>query len=93
MNQVLTGHCGYRKYLYSLGFEEWPDCSTCEGVAEDAQAVFSTYPKFENSRRNLESELNAHLTVENLVRNVVQPNTVWDAVVVMVKRIQQRLKE
>lgn len=49
--------------------------------------IFFRYPRFECLRRNLETELNTRLMEENLARYMVQSDTVWDAAIVMMKRI------
>ncbi|CAD7082255.1 unnamed protein product [Hermetia illucens] len=89
LTQFLTGHGGYRSYLYRFGLDESPDCPTCEGTAENEEHVFFACPRFKSSRRKLETELNTRLTV---IRYMVQSNTTWDAVEAIVKRIHQQLK-
>lgn len=54
---LLNGHGGCRKYHCSFGLDESPNCPTYEGAVEVAKYVFFACPRFESSKKKIETGL------------------------------------
>ena len=55
LTQFLSGHGGYRAYLYRFGHDESPCCPRCGNVAENAEHVVFECPTFTAHRTRLEA--------------------------------------
>lgn len=92
LTQLLTGHGGFRAYLYRFRRAESPLCPECE-VDEDAEHVIVDCPRFQGERGELRAALHwpGQLTPEYLGRALLSGPTRWEAVASFAAQVMRRL--
>ena len=92
LTQFLSGHGGYRAYLYRFGRDDSPYCPTCVMIPEDAEHVVFNCPRFAAHRAEAEIDAEARLTPENIVDHMLASETSWRAVEKLMKAIHNLLR-
>lgn len=91
LTQFLTGHGGYRNYLYKFGLDESPNCPVCI-EAEDAEHVIFKCSRFADIRSALETELGSTITPENIVGFMLTSEEKWNLISKFVTQISMMLR-
>ncbi|CAD7089303.1 unnamed protein product [Hermetia illucens] len=92
LTQFLSGHGGYRAYLYRFGRDDSPYCPTCVMIPEDAEHVVFNCPRFVAHRAEAEINTEARLTPENVADHMLASETSWRAVEKLMKAIHNLLR-
>ena len=91
ITQFLSGHGGYRNYLYRFGLDTSPECPTCPHQNEDPEHVVFHCPRFAHERQQVEEETGTRLTIRNIIDMMTQKKENWDKICEMLKRIHSKL--
>lgn len=79
LTQFLTDHGCFRKYLHRFKLDDNEDCPTCN-VAENAEHVFFTCPRYNNERDQLQEHLNKRITPDNIVNIMLNAADSWSSI-------------
>ena len=93
LTQFLSGHGGYRAYLYRFGRDDSPYCPQCANIPEDAEHVFFHCPRFETQRATLEATTGEHFTPENIMELMVKAKGIWTEVEKVITAIGKKLRQ
>lgn len=85
LTQFLSGHGGYRKYLFKFGHDDSPLCPTCNEEEDTDHAIFRC-PRFDDVR-------NDNMTTETMVLYMLENDNNWDECVQWITTIQLHLRE
>ena len=92
LTQFLSGHGGYRAYLYRFGHDESPWCPRCGNVAGNVEHVVFECPRFTAHRTRLEAIADRRLTPGNIVEFMLESTEAWNQVVIELKMIHEQLR-
>lgn len=90
LTQFLSGHGGYRSYLYRFGLDESPMCPCCN-VLENPEHVVFFCPRFKEERERAEETVAQSLNVGNIVNILIKDERCWEAICNMVSCIHKQL--
>ena len=93
LTQMLTGHGCFREYLHKYKHEDSPECTICHELEEDARHVFFACPRFDSQRRKLESILDATISPENLVQQMLTSKLAWSATTEFARNVIVELRK
>ena len=79
LTQFLSGHGGYRSYLYRFKLDSSPRCPECPNEDETAEHVVFKCPRFNNIRREIEAFIGETLSVTNVITVMLQSESYWNA--------------
>ncbi|KAH8332940.1 hypothetical protein KR074_012324, partial [Drosophila pseudoananassae] len=85
LTQFLTGHGGYRKYLYRFGHDESPVCPNCPGADEDPEHILYNCRRYRASVGSLPDP-------EQLVEFMCSSQEQWDWVSQLIAYTQGDLR-
>ncbi|KAI8122657.1 Retrovirus-related Pol polyprotein from type-1 retrotransposable element R1 2 [Lucilia cuprina] len=92
LTQFLTGHGGYRCYLYKFGLDTTPNCPYCKTQTEDAEHVMFCCPRFENARLSIEIVIGRVINVANIIDVAMEKEENWDVVCSFIKEVHEKLR-
>lgn len=92
ITQFLTGHGGYRSYLYRFGHDDSPNCPTCHNQEETAEHVAFVCQRFGEERRRLESNLCLSLSPENIIGVMIATEENWDRITRFLVYVNEELR-
>lgn len=92
LTQMLSGHGCFRAYLHRFKHDDFPECPSCPGVAEDAEHVFFVCPRFTMLRNDLETILEQSITPETLVNAMLTSKAAWNATSAFATEVLQDLR-
>lgn len=85
LTQFLTGHGGYREYLFKYRHEDSPQCPACPGCGEDPEHVLYHCPRYLSGATPLPP-------VEELIEHMMESDANWNAVAKRIVSIQNDLR-
>jgi len=85
LTQFLTGHGGYRKYLYRFKHEDRPECPNCPNSSEDPEHVLYHCPRYRALTVVVPSP-------ENLIAFMLQTEENWRNASQLITGIQSDLR-
>lgn len=80
ITQLLTGHGCFRAYLHRFKRSDSPNCHHCGDATEDAEHVFFQCPFYEETREELERNLDHTISPENIVEHMLRSQAAWNKV-------------
>ena len=90
LTQFLSGHGGYRSYLYRFGLDTTPYCPHCPNREENPEHVVFHCPRFNQERREAEEVIGC-LNVQNIISVMLNKKEHWDIICSMIKSIHEKL--
>ena len=93
LTQFLTGHGGYRSYLYRFGHDDSAMCPACPEEEENVEHVMLTCKRFKEERRNLEWQLGQHITPENVVDIMMSSQENWNRIKGFITHVNESLRK
>lgn len=85
LTQFLSGHGGYRKYLYRFGHDDSPMCPTCDAVEDTEHAVFYC-SRFNEWRTDIPDP-------STVISCMLLSADVWETITTLVIKIQRELRK
>lgn len=80
LTQVLAGHGCFRSYLHRFKKIDSPSCVFCEGEEDTAYHTVFECMRWDQSREELEVQLTERLTVDNMVKIMLETEEKWKIV-------------
>ena len=87
LTQFLSGHGGYRSYLYRFGLDRSPYCPQCPNQVEDPEHVVFKCPRFRHDIQKAEEAIESQQNPQNIVDIILNKRGNWDAISSMIKGI------
>ena len=92
LTQFLTGHGGYRSYLYRFGHDDSPRCPNCPEQNEDVEHVMFVCNRFAERRRILETDIGHRLSPENIICTMMSSEENWNIIASFVTHVNESLR-
>lgn len=80
LTQAFTGHGSFNAYLSRFGKKDRADCDTCGHKVDDAHHAIFECQEWNEARTDLEKELEATFTADNLVPLMLASTNKWNKV-------------
>lgn len=93
LTQFLSGHGGYRSYLFKYGHDDSPVCPRCPDVIEDVEHALFNCPRFANDKALLEREVGRDIHPHNIINTMIESQDNWKRICSYVKVVQIKLRE
>lgn len=72
--QILTGHGGFRSYLYRFKLADSPFCVCGDGVFQTVQHILAECPRFGQLRYDCENKMDKRISIDNFAVLMVDTN-------------------
>lgn len=92
LTQFLTGHGGYRSYLYRCGHDDSARCPTCSDQDETVEHVIFKCHRFDEERRSLELQVGCNLSPENIVEVMMESEEKWNSITSFITLVNESLR-
>lgn len=93
ITQFLTGHGGYRSYLYRFGHDSSPRCPQCTQEDESVEHVTFKCPRFDIPRARLMLHIGEDVTVDNIISKIIKSDENWDAFNTFLAAVHKMLRD